>query len=396
MDKFIHIVFGDSAAGTLRYFFKNNETEYKGEIINFREDYSIGPIYEMDTEIGLKKRIRWFEKMFKQVCIEDYFEDIEKEFIDTYESIKNIDQDAKIIIWHGENTSDQVGIRYLATALKNKELYEVNISDSYIKDYNDNLYKMRAFGECSPEEINHLILTMKKLEKEKWNDFISDWEHLRKSKENLRILKDEIIGVDESYYDQEILSNCTFNFKKAARIIGATMGKSDQLVGDTFIDYRVRKLIESGKIEYQGKLETMRDFEIRVAGSLNEFFVKLFKKNCEIDEDGFYHYLLEEKENDLVVDTTNINKWNTIDLSNKLILDYDEHNMFSLTWFKDGRDIIRINHSLVGNTEHKIEKYEDKNGEEIKTEAIILFLENWIDQYLEIQIKPYIRIDFKN
>jgi hypothetical protein len=265
LSKFIHIVFGDSAAGTLKYFFKHNESEYKGEIINFREDHSIGPIYEIDREIGLQKRIRWFKEMFKEVCIEEYFEDIEKEFADTYESIKNIDENAKIIIWHGENTRNQVGLRYLSTILKNKEVYEINVSDSYIGDYNGNYYVPRDFAECPPEEINKFVLTMKKIKVEKWNRFMNDWENLRKSKEYLRILEDgEIIGVDESYYDQEILSNCTFNFKRAARIIGATMGKSDQSVGDTFIDYRVRKLIESRKIEYRGKLQTMRDFEIRL------------------------------------------------------------------------------------------------------------------------------------
>nr|WP_276575915.1 DUF3658 domain-containing protein [Oceanirhabdus seepicola] len=238
---------------------------------------------------------------------------------------------------------------------------------------------------------------MKKLEKEKCNRLINDWEVLRISKENLRILKEnKIIGVDESYYDYDILSNCTFNFKKAARVIGMTMGKSHQLVGDTYIDYRVRKLIESGKVEYRGRLETMRDFEIRVFGNLNEFFTKLFKKNCEIDEDGFYHYLLEEKEKELVVDTTHITKWNTIDLSNKLILDYDDNNVFSLSWFKEGRDLISINQSLVGNIEYIVEMYEDENGEEIKTEAIILFLEDLTDKHLHIQLKPYISVGLKN
>lgn len=265
MGKFVHVVFGDSAVGTLRYFFQNNKNEYNGEIINFREDHSIGPIYEIDTEEGLKKRIKWFEKMFKLVFIDDYFKDIEKEFIETYEMIKNIEKDSKIVIWYGENTIDQVGLRYLSSLLRNRELYEVNVSNSYINNYNGDGYKPRAFGECAPEEIDNIILKMKKIEKEKSNSLINDWEMLRKSKENLRILEDnKIIGVDESYYDEQILSNCTFNFRKAARVIGNTMGKSNQFVSDTYIDYRVRKLIESGKIEYRGKLETMRDFEIRV------------------------------------------------------------------------------------------------------------------------------------
>jgi len=265
LSKFVHIVFGDSAVGILKYFFQNNQNEFNGEIINFREEHSIGPIYEIDAEIGLRKRIEWFEKMLKEISVYDYFENIEKEFIDTYESIKNIEPDSKIVIWYGENTDNQVGLRYLNSLLRNKELYEVNVSESYVGDYNGDRYKPRAFGECAPEEIDHLILTMKKLEKEKCNRLINDWQVLRTSKEKLRILKnDKIIEVDESYYDHEILSNCTFNFKKAVSVIGSTMGKSQQLIGDMYLDYRLRKLIESGKVKYRGKLEAMRDFEIRV------------------------------------------------------------------------------------------------------------------------------------
>lgn len=397
MSKFVHITFGDSAAGTLKYFFKTNKNEFNGEIINFREDYSIGPIYEIDTEIGLKKRIEYFEKIFKKIPEDEYYEDIEKEFIYTYKNIKDIDPDSKVVIWYGENTNDQVGLRCLSSLLKNKELYEVNVSDSYVKSYNGNKYRPICLAECAPEEISHLILTMKKLEKEKCNSLINDWEVLRESKENLRILKDnKIIGVDESYYDNDILSNCTFNFKKAARIIGATMGKSDQLIGDTYIDYRVRALIESEQVEYRGKLETMRDFEIRVSGSIREFFENSFKKSSKMDEDGFYHYLIEKKGNELVVDTTYIADWNTIDLSNKLILDCDENNMFSLIWFKEGRDLVSINNILIDNVEYRIEVYEDEQGKEIKIETIILSSDHLIDKQLEIQIKPYISIAFRN
>jgi len=268
MGKYVHIAFGDSAAGTLKYYFAHNKNEYNGEVISFREDLSVGQLHEIDTEKGLKKRIKLFEKMFKEVFIDDYFEDFEKEFMDTYEMVKTITQDKRIVIWHGENTANQVGIRYLIALLRNRELYEVNVSESYISDYNSNIYKPRCLAECVPEEIHHLILTINKLEQERCNYLMNDWDVLRTSKEYLRILKDnKIVGVDESFYDHDILSNCTFNFKKAASVIGKTMGESVQLVGDTFIDYRVRKLIESGKVEYQGRLETMRDFEIRLAGS---------------------------------------------------------------------------------------------------------------------------------
>ncbi|WP_176461700.1 DUF1835 domain-containing protein [Anaeromicrobium sediminis] len=265
MSKYVHIAFGDSASGTLRFFFKNNPSEYKGEVICVRDDFSIGPIYEIYKEAGLKKRIEYLIDILKKVSAYEYFGDIEKDFIKICECIRNIDQDSKVVIWYGENTNDQVGLRYLMSLLKNRDLYQVNVSDSYIKDYDNRAYRPIALGQCSPEEIPTFISKITKVNKEIYNNLISDWRVLRNSKENLRIWKGKkIIGVDETYYDNDILSNCSLDFKKAARVIGETMGKSDQLVGDLYIDFRVRKLIESGKLQYRGKLISMRDFEIRL------------------------------------------------------------------------------------------------------------------------------------
>lgn len=53
----------------------------------------------------LRKRIEWLEKILKEVSAYDYFEDVDKEFIDIYENIKNIHTDSKIVIWYWENTA---------------------------------------------------------------------------------------------------------------------------------------------------------------------------------------------------------------------------------------------------------------------------------------------------
>lgn len=398
MSEYVHVVFGDSARGSLRYFFKSNESEYKGEVIGLREDYSIGPICKIDTEEGMKKRIEYFKHAFETISEDEYLQDIDKDFIEMYKKIKNTDKEAKIIIWYGENANDQVGLRYLVSLLKDRELYEVNISDLSIYVSDDIKYTPRVLGECDSEEIQNLIPKIKKIDKEVHNNFIDEWKVLSNSKENLRVFKEnKIVCVDETYYDNDILSNCTLNFRKATRAIGATMGKSGQLVSDLYIDYRVRKLIESGKLEYRGKLATMREFDIKVPGNLNKIFSNIFNKSAEIDENGLYHYLLEEKDDNLIVDTTHITKWDTIDLSNKLILDYNEDSLFSLTWFKEGRDLISINHIVISNIEYRTNEYEDTNGEVIKEEAIVIFSDNLtlMEGYLEIKIKPYISINLK-
>lgn len=265
MSKFIHIVFGDSAAGILKCFFSENENKYKGEVICFREDYSIGPLYDIETEVGLENRIKWIEKIIKQLYLDDYFVDIETLYKTTYEGIKNIDSDLKIVIWYGESASELVGLSYLVSVLKNKSIYKINVSRFEMNDYSGNKYKPRSLGECNLNQLESLILTMEEIESEELNKISKCWENLKISKENLRILEgNTIVGVDEDYYDNDILSNCSFNYKKTARVIGDTMGKSKQFIGDTYINYRVRKLIEMNRLEYRGNLKNMREFDIKI------------------------------------------------------------------------------------------------------------------------------------
>ncbi len=62
MSKLIHIVFGGSAGGIMRYFFENNHNEFKGKVVVIMDDYSIGLIFEMDTEVGMKKEFNGLKK----------------------------------------------------------------------------------------------------------------------------------------------------------------------------------------------------------------------------------------------------------------------------------------------------------------------------------------------
>ncbi|MCT4584579.1 MAG: DUF1835 domain-containing protein [Peptostreptococcaceae bacterium] len=385
---YTHIVFGDSAKGSLKYFFENNENDYSGEVVGLVDDLSIGPLYKIDEEEGFRQRIHWINNLNKEVM--PYFEEYSNAVEDSYTNLNDINKTHIIIIWHGNNANDQVGLRYLLSKLENKNIYEVDVSQNAIKFFRNEAYIPRALGECSIENIEKVILNMKKFDSEKLENLKNDWSRLKDSKENLRIVENgEIIDVEEDFYDSKIVANTGFNFKMAARIIGKTMGESKHLVTDTYIDYRIRKLIEQGKIKYQGHLESMRDYQIRIQGSLNQFFEVIFgDKPSKKDEDGFYHYLLENKNDDLKIDVTEINKWTNDLLENKLILSYNDENIFSLILRNEGREIIQINHTVIDRVKYKIDNENSKK--------IILYPDSLRGKIIEIKIEPYIAVALKN
>ncbi|WP_018665416.1 DUF3658 domain-containing protein [Heyndrickxia acidiproducens] len=99
------------------------------------------------------------------------------------------------------------------------------------------------------------------------------WLSLMDKHENLRIWQNgKILSVPEDYYDEFIINKAkklhSIRRKKefiiAPRIIGEVLGYLEQYVGDSFIEYRIRKLIEAGVFEAKGSLEAMRLYRVRL------------------------------------------------------------------------------------------------------------------------------------
>ncbi|WP_432664060.1 DUF1835 domain-containing protein [Wukongibacter baidiensis] len=266
MNNYVHIAIGDSANGSLKTLLKSNiQSKYYGSVRKFREDLSIGCIYELENNID--KRAEWFNKIYKATGYSELIQDryIDKEIELTYTSQLDILRESKIIIWHGENVMEQTALRYLVSRFKENEIYEVSVSKNIMKELKGEIYRPRATAECSLEELRKALKSVSLIDNSRKEILISEWNELRKNEAVLRIYIDnKVICEDETYYDKYILKYTPDEFLKAARVIGSVMGNSGQIVTDAFIDYRIRSLIDSGKLEYRGKLRFMREFDIRL------------------------------------------------------------------------------------------------------------------------------------
>ena len=68
---------------------------------------------------------------------------------------------------------------------------------------------------------------------------------------------------------------------------------------------------------------------------INEVLAEFFQKRPEPDADGFFHYLLQEKDTMLVVNITPYGQWTPELLKNTLIIDCHQ-NEIGLVWISDG------------------------------------------------------------
>ncbi|BES63882.1 DUF1835 domain-containing protein [Gottschalkiaceae bacterium SANA] len=259
-----HLVVGDSVEGSLRAAFAmDTENLFSGEVRNFRDDLSVGRIDRLSA--GSEERIDWFSKITSGTEFGSYLEErLESLMDETYQEMLEFDLDDQIVIWHSGIVSEQTAIRYFAMRLQGHDLWEVDMSKQKVHRWNGSKVIPRAVAECAPKELLEALMGKKVISKEKQETLKMDWIRLQSSDAVLRVFENgEINSVDETYYDRELLEALEDHYQRAARVIGAVMGSSDQIIGDTFLDYRLRTLIQGERLQWRGNLSAMRYYEVR-------------------------------------------------------------------------------------------------------------------------------------
>ncbi|MFC4802004.1 DUF3658 domain-containing protein [Neobacillus sp. GCM10023253] len=192
--------------------------------------------------------------------------------------LSSIPENVPIYIWVSENAHEHTALLFTMYLLREQKI-NISIIDT-AKLYRE-LYKKKAkryvpvfSGEIIEEELQ-TIYKYSQENKQILSDierkhFEKEWLDLSNNFATLRIWENgEIKVVAENYYDDFIIEKAKKligkkkGFLMCARLVGEVYGHILQYIGDSFLEYRVRKLIEKGIFEYKGSLEAMRYYSIK-------------------------------------------------------------------------------------------------------------------------------------
>lgn len=274
----IHILFGDSPAGSLRIALKRIGVHKVEKIISFWNIFSIGPISRLHEKTGMEARFAWMKKAMN---IDDSeFHDYTRNFKKTVAEIISIPNDLPITIWTAENSHEQTGLRYVLYLLKDKvnDIQIINTTKLHAAYFNrpDLKYIVLHSGEIAPEKLQFIYeknIQQPSLSNDDRQHLVEEWLTLSENHEGLRIWRNgKILSVSEDFYDQFIINMAkklhhhqkVMSFMKSARLIGDVLGHLDQYVGDGFLENRLRKLIEAGIFDIEGSLKAMRYYSIKL------------------------------------------------------------------------------------------------------------------------------------
>lgn len=269
----IHIVFGDSVTGSLTYAMPKRE-----QVIGLPALFSTGPILDLHEDIGIAARYEWLENHY--FFEDENVSDVRLRLTSAYKAIASIPEQLPVYIWAGSSAHEQTGMRLAFYLLKDKA-NDVHVIDATsaaetLLNTADLTCELLHTGEIAPDLLKVIYAESKRLNplcQENRRQFEKEWLSLSTTCEVLRIWEnEEVISVAEDFYDAFIIktAECLHegcgqkDFMKSTLVIGNVMGHVAQYVGDQFIDYRVRQLIEKGIFEMKGDLKAMRFYSVKL------------------------------------------------------------------------------------------------------------------------------------
>lgn len=263
----IHIVFGRIAK---RMLIDSNVIDLnKNQIISFDDILNIGPTCDINANEDIQKRINWLQKVFganPNTPVEQDIKSIEA-------IVKHADNINSVFIWTGHCASEIISTARLIYHLSkfDKPISIANFNTPVRSIHGDIIYP-KALNQTATFQVKDIFEQFEIIDKSKLTDYISLWEKVKSENGELWICDNNgKINVEKTdYFDSYLLSHCNENFQKAARIIGETLVDTDFNVGDSYLNWRLKQLSLNGKIETQGKLIEIRDYEVKKITTANK------------------------------------------------------------------------------------------------------------------------------
>jgi len=265
----IHIVFEQDNIASLQKAFELDES-INGDVVLIKDDFAVGPIIDIYDTYGYQQRRDWWKDILQFSPYEEQL-DLVDDKLTVHNLIKQLDEDAstEVWIWMGQNQHDVCGYYWLISQLKNYQgriqvLYLNNLP--FINEKGSIFYPIHLH-EIQPKEFLKAKKLARPITLSEFEVDPDEWKKICNDNMLVRILEGgkKIASKGEDFYDTELLNVITTEFQKVSKILFTALGKMKIQTGDVFLAWRIKQLVEQGKIEIKGDWNKgWKDVEIKI------------------------------------------------------------------------------------------------------------------------------------
>jgi hypothetical protein len=281
LQKYVHLVFSLSDAGALKVTLSKIGKREICQVLAFNELFSVGPVSNLDTTTGRQNRFLWmmeYDGDYKYGQHSNH----EHQLVNMVKTVKSIPENKTIVIWCADNAHDQTGLRFALYLLREREqpINIVNMTELFNVTGLQNKDEVIPYASGLIDREYYQAIVRKyyegfPLEPSQRRRYESEWLMLTGQDHVLRLWEDGTVkGNDEIALDEVIVKSVIEleheqdenGFIKAGSVVARVCDTSQQLVGYSFITYRIWILVNQGVLTFRG-----------LPGALHQFSVKLIK-----------------------------------------------------------------------------------------------------------------------
>lgn len=266
----IHVVFQEADVQTLQKALELDDL-LKGEIIQIKDEFAVGPIADIYETEGYQSRRDWWKKVLEHSPYTEQLDVIDDKLSVHHLKEKLKDEVQQVWIWMAPNQHDVCGYFWLISQLKDyaEKVFILSLNNlPFINEKGSIFYPTDLF-EIQPKEFIKAKKLARPVTISEFELDSDEWKKLCSENAIVRILEGgkKIISKDAAYYDDSILAALTKEPQKLQKIFNTLFGKLKLHTGDVFLVWRIKQLINDGRIELIGDWNnSWKDVSLRLPG----------------------------------------------------------------------------------------------------------------------------------
>ena len=258
----LHITFSLATQGSLKLAIRQHRLQRDESVLSVHDDFSIGPLQSFD------ERIHWLETHMLD-------DDDQQLYNDIYEKwkwkIETLPSDADVWIWYSHNAHEQIGLRYVMSEFVHKSsmVYGIDATEG-MQRIQPNI-TIRQTGELSSDMLMKLRPDAKRFSTQECQQLAKEWEDIKGQQSTLRLWKNKLEHVEEDALDAYIIASAKDlqlqhkeEWLMPTQILAQTARTVNHYIGNDFLKYRLRTLVEQGLFEMQGDTTDIFSYQLKL------------------------------------------------------------------------------------------------------------------------------------
>lgn len=272
----VHIVFNEDDVKTLQAAFELDET-MSGEILQVKDDFAVGPLQEIYTEEGRFARKEWWRVV---LAGGDYDNKVDEEAGDDMDSINQLvarmreDEEMKIWVWAAQNSHDVCGYYWLLPFMKEFQgrVFILYLNNLPFINEKGNIFYPTHLSQILPKEFLKARKLAREITSSEFEVDPDEWTRLCLENKGVRILEGgkKLLQHEYDFFDTELKKFIMPDWQKAAKVIHNCLAKSKHTTGDAYLLWRLKEMVNNEQFDMQGKMEKMKDFELKYKSKSEE------------------------------------------------------------------------------------------------------------------------------